>query len=33
VRQIRIFRHGDPAEPLPDEPVVIAAMRGALGDR
>jgi shikimate dehydrogenase len=33
VRQIRIFRHGDPAVPLPDEPVVIAAMRGALGDR
>lgn len=30
VRQIRIFRHGDPAVPLPDEPAVIDAMRAAL---
>lgn len=30
VRQIRIFRDGDPASPLPNEAAVIAAMRGAL---
>ena len=30
VRQIRIFRHGDPAVELPDEPRVLAAMRTAL---
>lgn len=30
VRQIRIFRHGDPLAPLPDEAAVIAAMRDAL---
>lgn len=30
VRQIRIFRHGDPFEPLPDEGRVLAAMRAAL---
>ncbi|WP_334148125.1 shikimate dehydrogenase [Microbacterium sp.] len=30
VRQIRIFRHGDPAVELPDEPHVLAAMRAAL---
>lgn len=30
VRQIRIFTHGDPAIPLPDEAAVIAAMRAAL---
>ena len=30
VRQIRIFRHGDPREPLPDEGRVLAAMRAAL---
>lgn len=30
VRQIRIFRHGDPAIELPDEDAVIAAMRAAL---
>jgi shikimate dehydrogenase len=30
VRQIRIFRHGDPAITLPDEDVVVAAMRAAL---
>ncbi|PRB13440.1 shikimate dehydrogenase [Microbacterium sp. MYb62] len=30
VRQIRIFRHGDPAVPLPDEATMIAAMRAAL---
>lgn len=33
VRQVRIFRHGDPAVPVPDEAAVIAAMRGALGER
>lgn len=32
VRQIRIFRHGDPAVALPDEAAVIAAMRAALVD-
>ncbi|WP_231916270.1 shikimate dehydrogenase [Microbacterium karelineae] len=31
VLQVRIFAHGDPATPLPDEPIVIDAMRGALG--
>jgi len=31
VRQIRIFLHGDPETPLPDESAVVAAMRGALG--
>lgn len=30
VRQIRIFRHGDAAVPLPDEETVVAAMRAAL---
>lgn len=30
VRQIRIFRHGDPLEPLPREADVVAAMRSAL---
>lgn len=30
VRQIRIFLHGDPLQPLPDEADVIAAMRAAL---
>lgn len=30
VRQIRIFRHGDPSIALPDEDAVIAAMRAAL---
>ncbi|MFK3679118.1 shikimate dehydrogenase [Microbacterium sp. NPDC090218] len=30
VRQIRIFRHGDPAIALPEEDAVIAAMRAAL---
>ena len=30
VRQIRIFRHGDPAVPLPDEQTVVAAVRAAL---
>lgn len=30
VRQIRIFRHGDPAIMLPDEETVVAAMRAAL---
>lgn len=30
VRQIRIFRHGDPSIELPDEGAVIAAMRAAL---
>ena len=30
VRQIRIFRHGDPSVALPDEAAVIAAMRAAL---
>jgi shikimate dehydrogenase len=30
VRQIRIFRHGDPAVELPDEARVLAAMRAAL---
>lgn len=30
VRQIRIFRHGDPLVPLPDEPAVVAAMRAVL---
>lgn len=30
VRQIRVFRHGDPAVALPDEDAVIAAMRAAL---
>jgi shikimate dehydrogenase len=30
VRQIRIFRDGDPAVELPDEPRVLAAMRAAL---
>lgn len=30
VRQIRIFRSGDPREELPDEAAVIAAMRAAL---
>lgn len=30
VRQIRIFVHGDPVTPLPDEPAVVAAMRSAL---
>lgn len=31
VRQIRIFRQGDPTAPLPHEEAVIAAMRQALG--
>ncbi|KJQ54756.1 shikimate dehydrogenase [Microbacterium sp. SA39] len=30
VRQIRIFRHGDPLVPLADEAEVLAAMRAAL---
>lgn len=30
VRQIRVFLHGDPVTPLPDEPAVLAAMRAAL---
>ncbi|WP_460795453.1 shikimate dehydrogenase [Microbacterium sp. GXF0217] len=30
IRQIRIFRHGDPAVVLPDEAAVLAAMRTAL---
>lgn len=30
VRQIRIFRYGDQAHPLPDEPAVLAVMRSAL---
>lgn len=30
VLQIRIFRSGDPAEPLPDEDAVVAVMRRAL---
>lgn len=30
VRQIRIFRHGDPLVPLPDEARVLVAMRAAL---
>ncbi|MBO0979067.1 shikimate dehydrogenase [Microbacterium sp. SD291] len=30
VRQIRVFRHGDPEVSLPDEATVIAAMRAAL---
>lgn len=30
VRQIRIFRHGDPLVPVPDEFTVIAAMRAVL---
>ncbi|GGM50718.1 shikimate dehydrogenase [Microbacterium saperdae] len=30
VRQIRIFHHGEPLEPLPDEGRVLAAMRAAL---
>ncbi|WP_223624784.1 shikimate dehydrogenase [Microbacterium sp. EST19A] len=30
VRQIRIFRHGDPLVPLPDEADVVAAMRAVL---
>jgi len=30
VRQIRIFRRGDPSVALPDEAAVIAAMRAAL---
>ncbi|WP_337006086.1 MULTISPECIES: shikimate dehydrogenase family protein [unclassified Microbacterium] len=30
VRQIRIFLHGDPSTALPDEQVVVAAMRAAL---
>lgn len=30
VRQIRIFHHGDPEVPLPDEDRVLAAMRSAL---
>lgn len=29
-RQIRIFLHGDPRHPLPDEHEVVSAMRGAL---
>jgi shikimate dehydrogenase len=28
--QVRIFVTGDPFDPLPDEPAVLAAMRGAL---
>ena len=32
VRQIRIFRDGDPEQPLDDEASVIRAMRGALDD-
>lgn len=30
VRQIRVFMHGDPGVPLPDEQDVVAAMRTAL---
>jgi len=30
VRQIRIFLHGDPSIPLPDEQSVVSAMRAAL---
>ena len=30
VRQIRIFLHGDPVSPLPDEEAVLAAMRATL---
>lgn len=30
VRQIRIFLHGDPVSPLPDEDAVLAAMRATL---
>lgn len=30
VRQIRIFRHGEPSEPLPDEAAVLAAMRATI---
>lgn len=30
VRQIRVFRHGDPLVPLPDEAAVVAAMRAVL---
>lgn len=30
VRQIRVFRHGDPTAPLPSESVVVAAMRAVL---
>ena len=30
VRQIRIFRHGDPLVPLPDEAAVVTAMRAVL---
>jgi shikimate dehydrogenase len=30
VGQVRIFLHGDPDIPLPDEPAVVAAMRAAL---
>ncbi|ALX66985.1 shikimate dehydrogenase [Microbacterium sp. XT11] len=30
VRQIRIFLHGDPDTPLPDEPRVVVAMRDAI---
>lgn len=30
VRQIRVFLHGDPSIPLPDEAAVISAMRAAL---
>ncbi|GAB3406572.1 shikimate dehydrogenase [Schumannella luteola] len=30
VRQIRIFRTGDPSVPLPDEPAVLATMRAAV---
>jgi len=30
VRQVRIFRDGDPEAVLPDEPVVVAAMRRAV---
>ena len=30
VRQIRVFVHGDPGVPLPDEQDVVAAMRAAL---
>ena len=30
VRQIRIFHHGDPERPFPDEDVMVAEMRSAL---
>jgi len=30
VRQIRIFRHGDPSTALPDEAAVVSAMRAVL---